>query len=425
MNLLIGILVLLGAFVTPEQFGVPMEGTGDASPALNACIRSGKPIRLRKGVSYTLFSKLDRIPGCAFELDGNDATLVIDPSYPVNAADQIFCFENDDDRRTLFRVKNLRIRSHLGPKFSDPQRRGDTYLFYVGNCDKAEFLNLDIEDDGMYNNLSLIVNVGANMNVRNCRMVSRSRSAQGGALWVMNKYREDLRLKMKHVEIDYDTHDECLCVAVHAKSQIPSMRLRADIADCRFCGAASVDNPGFVILYSHSSRIVPDIEAVFRNCSFETQGGLPRRVMAFQSTGSPSVRDNSISADFRYCRFVSNPAIYSDTGLFWLPHLTPETSPEQYIIRFFNSTMEASNVCSIIGDKDGVTCGTLEFRSCRVNTDGELFVRHYNPGAGKLKIRTFDSGMRCAGKFVTTETLESRRSSFSSETVTEMQVIKR
>lgn len=425
MTILLSIFTLLMTFVTPEQFGASSNGTGDASPALNACIRSGVPIRLKKDGVYTLRSRLERIHGSFFEMDGCGAMLVIDSAYPVAASDIIFGFENDFDRRALFSVKNLIIRSHLGPKFSDPQRRGDTYLFYIGNCDKAEFLNVDVEDYGKYNNLSLIVNAGANMNIRNCRMVSRSRSVQGGALWVMNKYREKLRLVMKNVDIDYDTHDECLCLAIDAAAQIPSMRLRADIASCRFRSATSVDNPGFVILYSHSARIVPDIEAVFRNCSFETKGGFPKRVMAFQSTCSPSVPDNNLSAEFRHCSFVIKPALHSDTGLFWMPQLTPETTPEQYRMRFVNSTVDVSNVCSIIGDKNGETCGTLEFKSCRVNTDGELFVRQYNPGAGRLTVRTIGSEMKCSGKYVTTERLESKRSVFKSETVSEMQHLKR
>lgn len=421
---IIVLIALLASFVTPEQFGAPADGAGDDAPAFNACIRSGLPMSLKKDKTYILRSRLERISGNSFVLDGNGATLVIDSSYPVLASDCLFAFENDYDSRDVFKVKNLYIKSYLGPKFTDASRRGDTYVFYVGNCAKAEFRNVDFEDFGRYNNLSFIVNAGANMSLRDCRIVSHSRSVQGGALWLMNKYREQLRLSLRNVDIDYDTHDECLCVAVDAASELSDMKLRAKISSCNFRSASSVDNPGFVILYCHSDRIVPDIEAVFRHCSFVTEKGLPKRILAFQSTRSPAVPDNHIAASFNRCSFVNKPAVYSDTGLFWMPHKTPQTRPEQYLMRFVKSSIEASNVCSVIGDKDGETCGTLEFRACDVRTDGELFVRRYNPGAGNLHIRAIASVMQCSGKYVTTETIEARRTSFVSDFVSEMEMTK-
>lgn len=211
---------------------------------------------------------------------------------------------------------------------------------------------------------------------------------------------------------------------IHCHHVLSAAKLRAKISSCNFRSASSVDNPGFVILYCHSDRIVPDIEAVFRHCSFVTEKGLLKRILAFQSTRSPAVPDNHIAASFNRCRFVNKPAVRSDTGLFWMPHKTPQTRPEQYLMRFVKSSIEASNVCSVIGDKDGETCGTLEFKACDIRTDGELFVRRYNPGAGNLHIRAIASVMQCSGKYVTTETIEARRTSFVSDFVSEMEMTK-
>ena len=92
-----------------------------------------------------------------------------------------------------------------------------------------------------------------------------------------------------------------------------------------------------------------------------------------------------------------------DTGL----------SPENVYTSFQNCTFEVKNVCSIIGDKDGETAGLCTFRNCSVNTDGELFVRAYNPGAGNVRIRTRGGTMHFRGNHVTTESLDARRTVFA------------
>ena len=397
-------------YVTPEEFGAKADGISDDAPAFNACIRSGKQIRLQQGRKYLLKSRLCRIAGPSFELKGNGATVIIDRTYPVAEYDQIFGHADYSSRHNSFIISDVSIECRLAQKFPQREKKGDTYIICIGLCDKAEISNVRFEDAGTYNNVTFLVNMGANLVFTDCKVKSHSRSGQGGALWVMNKYLGTMSLDMRRVDIDYDTKDECFCISLDPATELKECRFKATVRDCTFTGPGQVQSSGFFIEHSNTGKAVSHFDVRFLGSTFVSRGKYPHRIVFYQSGAEPR---NEFKTVYKKCRFEYAPKVRSELGLISMVPMHTGRPPQNVYTAFRNCVFEVSNVCSIIGDKDGETAGMCAFRNCSVNTDGELFVRAYNPGAGDVRISTRGGTMHFRGNHVTTESLNARRTVFA------------
>jgi len=343
-------------------------------------------------------------------LDGKGATLCIAQDYPVHEYDAIICFKNDYEPRRRFVLKNLNIECRLGQKFNDRSRLGDTYMIYLGNCDKAVVKNVSFSDYGKCNNVSFLVNAGANLDVVDCNIVSHSGSQQGGGLWLMNKYRDEITLRMNNVYLEYDSRDERVCIAADGKTQLRSSTICADIRNCTFKAGGDTPSSGFFIMYSNSERTETRIRTAFRRCRFVNRDCRQKPVLSCQ--GAPAVASNSFKAFFKSCSFDYSPSSPSREGLFKFPQKNTGIPRDFASMKFANCYISARRVPTIIGDYDGATVGKFEFHHCTVSTDSALFVRNANPGEGDILISCFDSDFRFGGNYVTTEGLYARRSRF-------------
>lgn len=397
-------------YVTPEEFGAKADGIHDDAPAFNKCISSGRKIVLANGGRYVLHSRLDRINSKNFELQGNGATLILASDYPLKEYDEIIGFSDYGLSRESFAINNLRIESHFRNKFSDRSRRGDTYIICLGRFKRSEVRNVVFEDFGEYNNVTFLVNMGANLVFSDCKVKSHSHSLQGGALWVMNKYLSSMSLEMQRVDIDYDTKDECFCISLDPATDLRECWFKASVKDCTFTGPGKVQSSGFFIEHTNTSKVVSHFDVRFKGCTFVSKGKYPHRIVFYQSGAEPR---NEFKTVYKRCRFEFAPKVKSEWGLISMVQKDTGLSPENVYTSFQNCTFEVKNVCSIIGDKDGETAGLCTFRNCSVNTDGELFVRAYNPGAGNVRIRTRGGTMHFRGNHVTTESLDARRTVFA------------
>ena len=395
--------------VSPEAFGAKGDGMHDDAPALNACIRSGKTIVLSKGGKYALHSRLVGIENDRFELLGNDATLVLADDYPLKEYDQIFGFADHEVQREGFKMEHVRIECFLGQKFSERSKRGDTYIICLGKCRKAEIKYVDFVDFGEYNNVSFLVNTGANLRFSDCHVTSHSKSLQGGALWVMNKYLRTMSLEMRRVTVDYDTRDECFCIAHSAASGLAECDIKSRIRDCTFTGPGQVQSSGFLIEYAHSDQSVTRFDVQFNACSFISRGLYPHRIIFYQSGAVPG---NDFKTVYKKCRFVFKPQTHSEVGLIAMLPRKLGIDKQHIRTEFKSCSFDISNVCSIIGDKDGETAGTCVFNNCDIITDEALFVRKYNPGAGDITIQTVRGTMKGAGTRITTESIEAKNTRF-------------
>jgi len=397
-------------YVTPEEFGAKADGIHDDAPAFNKCIRTGKKIVLAKGRRYMIHGRLDWINSNSFELQGNDATIILASDYPLKEYDQIIGFSDHEILRSFFVINNLRIESHFGRKFSDRSRRGDTYIICLGRCERAEVRNVVFEDFGEYNNVSFLVNTGANLVFSDCKVKSHSHSEQGGALWVMNKYLSTMSLDMRRVDIDYDTKDECFCISLDPATALKECWFKASVRDCTFTGPGQVQSSGFFIEHTNTSNVISHFDVRFKGCTFVSKGKYPHRIVFYQSGTEPR---NEFKTVYKKCCFEYAPKVKSELGLISMVPMYTGLSPQNVYTSFQNCVFNVKNVCSIIGDKDGETAGLCTFRNCSVNTDGELFVRVYNPGAGNVRISTRGGTMHCGGEFITTESMDARRTEFS------------
>lgn len=397
--------------VTPEMFGAVGDGIHDDAPAFSKCIRSGMAISLLEGRRYAFHSRISWIDSNSFELQGNGATIILSKDYPLKEYDQIFGFSDHDVQRNSFIINNLRIECRFAQKFPDKNRPGDTYIICLGRCGRAQVSGVVFEDLGQYNNVSFIVNTGANLVLRDCVIKSHSNSKQGGALWVMNKYLDRMNLKISGVNIDYGTQDECFCISFDPRSSLPGCRIKARVSDCVFSGPGSVQSSGFFIEHSNTDTAESHFDARFTSCTFRSVGTYPHRIVFYQSGKVPG---NSFRTVYKDCDFVFRPRVHSEVGLISMPPKDRGVYKKNIFTEFKGCRFDISNVSSLIGDKDGETTGTCSFTNCSISTDGELFVRRYNPGAGDVDIRTKNGAMTFAGDHITTESLDAKGTVFRS-----------
>lgn len=388
-------------YVTPEQCGAKGDGVSNDSPAFSQCLKSGKLIRLSKGKTYVLYSRIAEISNDSLILDGHNARLVIAANYPTNLYESIFRFGSGVLNPKLLLVSNLSISCLLGQKFVDKQKRGDSFVFATSKCDEVQMNKVRFTCVTEYNNVSFLVSDGGNVTLENCHIVLNTRSVQGGIFWMMNKYKEKVDIKLNNCYFEHDSQDETMCFSAHGTVDYPRFAMNVKVANCNFYSNGRTKSSGFIISYNHAEGVFMDVNIQYADCTFSTDGLHKRRIQSYQCGGKGGDY-GSFKTKFKKCNFDFNLKCRDETGILSLLPVSNTISKNSICYDFENCKFNISNISTLIGDMDGDKKGVYKFFKCTFVSDASLFNKRYNKGNGQIYIVLKD----CKGR-LNDETLSS------------------
>ncbi len=369
--------------VYPEMFGAKGDGIFDDSPAFNKCLSAGCTIELSKGKTYLFKTAVRPIPSDSFRLEGRGGRIIVDASYPLGKYDHIFRFSDGHRRRRSFIVRDLEAVYLPGQKFPDKNGTGDSYFIFVDNCESVCIDRVNLDSEGLYNNLTFFASFGlGRLNMRDCNVRINTLSKQGGCFWLINQYFESSKIEIDHCVFEQDTQDETACFSAMKLDGAKSSSITGTVRDCVFRSPCKSPSSGFLMAYNHYPAKA-DIRLEFRRCRFIATGENSRKIMSYQIGDDPSFHYATISTSFINCdmQFVFTKEY--ETGLLCLPFLSQAPS-ENYLFSFRRCRFAMKNIHPLIGDKDGDREGCYAFRNCSYITDEELFVKYFNLPTSEL-----------------------------------------
>lgn len=388
-------------YITPEQCGAKGDGVSDDSPAFSQCLKSGKVIKLSKGKTYVLHSRIAEISNDSLILDGNDARLLVASNYPTNLYERIFRFGVGVRKPKLLRVSHLSISCLLGQKFGDKQKRGDTFIFATSKCDEVQMNKVKFICSTEYNNVTFLTSDGGNVALENCHIVLNTRSVQGGIFWMMNKYKEKVNIKLHNCYFEHDSQDETMCFSAHSTVAYPRFAMNVKVANCKFYSNGRTNSSGFIISYNHAEGVLMDANIQYADCVFSTDGLHKRCIQSYQC-GEKGGDYGTFKTKFKKCHFDFNLKRRDETGILSLLPVSNTIPKDSIYYDFDNCKFNISNTSTLIGDMDGDKKGAYKFMKCAFVSDASLFNKRYNKGNGQIDVVLKD----CEGR-LNDETLSS------------------
>lgn len=402
-------------YIYPEFYGARGDGVSDDSPAFNKCLESGKIIRLKKGKTYTFHTRIAEISKESMIIQGNNAVIVIAADYPLNRADQIFRFSSRVIAPKQIQVNDLSINCLLGQKFQDRQSTGDTYIFATYKCNAVKMKNVMFRCTTEYNNVTFLESEGGDVSLDNCDVVLNTRSRQGGIFWMMNRYKDNVNISLSNCRFEYDTQDEAMCFSAHGKVDYPRFAMNVNVSNCSFYSNGNTPSSGFIISYNHAEGVFMDANIQYTGCTFKTDGLYKRKIQSYQC-GNKEFDYGSFKTRFRKCYFIFNLKRKDETGILGLLPASSSISRNRILYDFKNCCFNIRNTTTLIGDKDGGKKGVYRFTNCSFDSDGSLFIKHYNQGSGQIDVVLDKCNGKQNSQTLCTENLYVTNSRFESST---------
>ena len=372
-------------YITPEQYGAKGDGNSDDSPAFSKCLQKGKLVRLSKGKTYVLHTRIAEISYDSLIIDGNNAKLVIAANYPTNQYENIFKFGASVSKPKLLQVTDLSITCLLGRKFVDKQKRGDTYVFTTSKCNYVRMKNVNFACTTEYNNVSFLVSNGGNISMDKCQIVLNTRSVQGGIFWMMNKYKDKVNISLTNCCFEHDTQDETMCFSAFGTVDYPKFSMNVNVDNCTFYSNGNTNSSGFIIAYNHADGVFMDANIQYADCMFSTDGLHKRRIQSYQCGGKGGDY-GSFKTKFKKCQFDFNLKRRDETGILSLLPASNTIPKDSIYYDFEKCKFNISNISTLIGDKDGDKKGVYKFMKCVFISDASLFNKQYNKGNGRIDV---------------------------------------
>jgi|GEM_PF-2266336 hypothetical protein len=401
-------------YVTPESFGAKGDGKSDDSPAISKCLRSGKPIRFTSGKNYLLVSALQHSKSDELRIDGNGAKLTVSEKYDIKENGALFYFGMP--RKKNLEVSDLEIDCLLGQKFSDKEKRGDTYIFSVESCEKVKFANVKFKSEKHYNNVTFLRDNGSRfLNIENCRIVINTLSTQGGILWLMNQRDSICSVSIKNSYFEHDAKDECMCFSVYNKYDKKLCKMDVNVEKCEFYSKCESPSSGFILVYSHSQKAYSTINVKYKACSFKTSGAsYSRKIQGYQICTGDSKYDYGIfNTEYEDCKFDFDFKTIKQSGIAGILYSKGTSmNPESIYYKFNKCEFKLRNTSPLIDDGNQYRKGTYEFNDCKFETDGKLFVKNKRSSDTDVRIKLTNCDIKSNDDVISTEYVIAKKCRF-------------
>lgn len=398
-------------FSYPEAYGAIGDGIHDDSPAFSKCIESGRSLRLKEGKTYLLKSKISPINKTSFSIIGNNSSIIIDKTYPTERYDQIFRFSDRSYQKSLV-VKDVSIKCNLEDKFKgDHDAIGDTYIFFVTQCDKVSFTHVQYECTTLYNNTSFLVSWGTkNTIIEDCNVVQNTLSKQGGIFWLMNRSVDKCSVQISRCYFEQDDHDELMCLSANKDKDC---QINAIITDCTFSSNCKSPSSGFIISYNQAKDVFSDIDITYNNCVFKAIGKNMRRIQTYQCGWDPASDYGIFNAKYNDCTFEFNIEEPSGHGILGLLPLEQNNVKKEHICHSFDKCVfNITGDTPIIADKDGNIKGCFIFNDCDIKSNSKAFQKLYNERGCDIDLIINNSNVLSADEVLATVNLHSSNTKY-------------